>query len=163
MTATEARTLIQYTAWASRKVLAAAQQLTEEQRTQSTGISHESIAGTLGHIYWADRAWFERVATPGGVLPKPASWTDTEKAWPALLDQWSQWADALTDGDLDREVHYKSLAGTPASTRLDHIVMHVVNHATLHRGQVMGMIRQLGVQPPATDMIYYFREQAAKG
>lgn len=162
MTATEARTLIQYTGWASRKVLAAAQQLPEDQRHQATGISHESIAGTLSHIYWADRAWFERVATPGSALPSPAAWTDAEQAWPDLLKRWEQWSEGLVDGDLERDVQYKSLAGTPASTRLDHIVMHVVNHATLHRGQVMGMIRQLGVQPPATDMIYYFREQAAK-
>ncbi|MEP7352919.1 MAG: DinB family protein [Acidobacteriota bacterium] len=34
-------------------------------------------------------------------------------------------------------------------------MLHVVNHATLHRGQVMGMIRQLGIAPPVTDLIFY--------
>ena len=39
--------------------------------------------------------------------------------------------------------------------------MHVVNHATLHRGQAMGMLRQMGIEPPHTDLLYYYRELAA--
>lgn len=162
MTTSEAQTLIRYTAWASRKVLQAALQLTDAQRDQAVGISHESIAKTLTHIYWADRAWYERVQNPSGALPGPSGWEETVTEWPKLLDAWEVWANQVDDQALSQDVQYRSLAGAPASTRLDHIVMHVVNHATLHRGQDMGMIRQLGMQPPATDMIYYFREQAAK-
>jgi len=32
------------------------------------------------------------------------------------------------------------------------LLLHVVNHATLHRGQIMGMLRQLGKQPPTNDI-----------
>jgi uncharacterized damage-inducible protein DinB len=38
------------------------------------------------------------------------------------------------------------------------IVTHVVNHATLHRGQIVAMLRQLGAKPPATDILWYYRE-----
>lgn len=34
-----------------------------------------------------------------------------------------------------------------------------VNHATMHRGQIVGMIRQLGIDPPATDLIFYLRRE----
>jgi uncharacterized damage-inducible protein DinB len=51
------------------------------------------------------------------------------------------------------------MKGNPYETPLWQIVMHVVNHATLHRGQVMAMFRQLGVGPPPTDLIFYYREQ----
>jgi uncharacterized damage-inducible protein DinB len=37
-------------------------------------------------------------------------------------------------------------------------MQHVVNHATLHRGQVVGMIRQLGIVPPTTDLLFYLME-----
>jgi uncharacterized damage-inducible protein DinB len=71
------------------------------------------------------------------------------------------WCDAATDADIARHVPFKSRfvgnAGLPAWQ----IVMHVVNHATLHRGQIVGMLRQLGVQPPATDIVFYYYEQAA--
>ena len=39
--------------------------------------------------------------------------------------------------------------------------MHVVNQGTLHRGEIVGMLRQLGVNPPATDIVFYYYEQAA--
>jgi len=35
------------------------------------------------------------------------------------------------------------------------VLLHIVNHATLHRGQVMGMLRQLGHVPPGTDYLFY--------
>jgi len=32
---------------------------------------------------------------------------------------------------------------------------------TLHRGQIVGMLRQLGVKRSATDILFYYYEQAA--
>jgi uncharacterized damage-inducible protein DinB len=48
--------------------------------------------------------------------------------------------------------------GSPGETPASQLVLHVVNHATLHRGQVIGMLRQLGVKPPNTDLFFYLRE-----
>ena len=74
--------------------------------------------------------------------------------WPRLQAKWEAWADAATDADLARQVPFKSRfvgnAGLPAWQ----IVMHVVNHGRLHRGQIVGMLRQLGVKPPATDIVF---------
>jgi uncharacterized damage-inducible protein DinB len=79
--------------------------------------------------------------------------------WPRLQAKWEAWADASTDADMARQVTFKSRfvgnAGLPAWQ----IVMHVVNHGTLHRGQIVGMLRQLGVKPPATDILFYYYEQ----
>ena len=35
-------------------------------------------------------------------------------------------------------------------------VLHLVNHVSYHRGQVVSLLRQLGHQPPSTDLIHYF-------
>jgi uncharacterized damage-inducible protein DinB len=78
-----------------------------------------------------------------------------------LQRKWEAWADGLADRDLERVIDYKMMNGTPGSTPLWQIVLHVVNHATLHRGQAMGMLRQMGVAPPHTDLIYYYRELRA--
>jgi len=43
--------------------------------------------------------------------------------------------------------------------RLVDQMKHVTNHATLHRGQIVGMIRQLGIEPPATDLLFYLRRE----
>ena len=73
MTANEARTLIRYSGWASRKVLSAALQLTMEELERPNGVSHGSIAGTVAHIYLADRVWQERMSGSNAPLVWDAS------------------------------------------------------------------------------------------
>ena len=42
-----------------------------------------------------------------------------------------------------------------------HMVQHLVNHGTYHRGQVTMMLRLLGVPPPeTTDLIRYYHARA---
>lgn len=161
MTADEARRLIQYTTWASTKVLDAVKALPDDVRDQPNAISHESIGGTVAHLYWADLAWLMRVRTPGTALPPKQTYADAAADWLKTLQGWTEWAAALTDADTSRVIEYTSILFGKGSSRIDEIVMHVTNHATLHRGQVVGMLRQLGIKPPTTDMIYFFREQAA--
>jgi uncharacterized damage-inducible protein DinB len=44
-----------------------------------------------------------------------------------------------------------------------HMLQHVVNHASYHRGQVTTLLRQLGAAPPkSTDLITYYREIGAR-
>ena len=164
MTAQEARTHIRYSGWASRKVLDAALALSVEDLTKPMGVSHESIANTLSHIYFADAIWYSRVADPSYPVPSHDALPSLDfviKEWPILQSKWEAWADAATDADIASQVAFKSRfvgnAGLPAWQ----IVMHVVNHATLHRGQIVAMLRQLGVKPPATDIVFYYWEQNA--
>ena len=64
--------------------------------------------------------------------------------------------DNLSDADLSRSIAYRSIRGYNGVASVEQIVMHLVNHGTLHRGQVMGMIRQLGIAPPGTDLLHYY-------
>jgi|SRR5580658_7326860 uncharacterized damage-inducible protein DinB len=161
MTADEARTHIRYSGWASRLLLDAAEALTDEQRMKPMGVSHGSIQETLGHIYFADRIWYKRTVEPELTMPPMSDLCSLEAItldWPNLQMKWEAWADSLTDPDMQRVVSYKLLNGTPMETPASHIVLHLVNHATLHRGQVVGMLRQLDVKPPVTDLIFYLRD-----
>jgi DinB family len=40
------------------------------------------------------------------------------------------------------------------------IALHVVNHASYHRGQITTMLRQLGREPIGTDLMAYYRSLA---
>ncbi|MBV8846708.1 MAG: DinB family protein [Bryobacterales bacterium] len=164
MTAQEARTHIRYSGWASRKLVDAAANLTPEQRTRHMGVSHESLQKTLAHIYFGDSVWYTRTVDTSRPVPNPDETPSIETladSWSSLQTNWEKWADSISDADLQRIAHYKQRDGTPYESPVWQIVMHVVNHATLHRGQVMAMLRQLGAKPPATDLIYYYREKAA--
>jgi uncharacterized damage-inducible protein DinB len=164
MTAQEARTHIRYSSWASGKVLKAALAVSPEDRDKPMGVSHESIAKTLAHIYFADAIWYSRIADPSYPVPSHEALPPLDfviEEWPRLQAKWEAWADAASDDDIARQVPFKSRfvgnAGLPAWQ----IVMHVVNHGTLHRGQIVGMLRQLGLKPPPTDIVFYYYEQAA--
>jgi uncharacterized damage-inducible protein DinB len=123
-----------------------------------------SIANTLAHIYFGDAIWFSRIAEPGYPVPPHDALPSLDfviEEWPRLQAKWEAWANAATDPDLARQVPFKSRFVGNADLPAWQIVVHVVNHATLHRGQIVGMLRQLGRKPPATDILFYYYEQAA--
>ena len=148
MTANEARRHLRYSAWASQRVLDAVMALPEEQRARDRASSHGGLMGTLNHILFGDRIWIERIQA----TPVPASGEAIEVEWPAVQKRWSDWAGPATDEELARVVEFKDLKGNTHHFAASDIVMHVVNHGTLHRGQVMAMLRQMGIEPPPTDL-----------
>ncbi len=162
MTAAEAQLHIRYSGWASRKALEAAMALPPEQQTKAMGVSHESISGTLCHTYMADRVWYKRAVEPDLEMPPWNVNFPLQKLadeWQALQQRWEAWSQTLADSDMDRVVKFKMITvNAEGEAPVNHVVLHVVNHATLHRGQVVAMLRQLGVKPPTTDLIFYLRE-----
>ena len=160
MTQAEAHLHLRYSAWASRKLVEAVGAVPETDFAKPVGVSHGSLLGTLAHVHWADWLWFTRVVEP---REQPAQTREAlETVWPELQDKWIAWAEGASDAELNRVVVYKSiLDGQMARTPAWQIVLHVVNHATLHRGQVMGMLRQTGIPPPHTDLMNFYRELAA--
>ena len=160
MTSAEASLHLRYSAWASRKLIETVRVVSDSDLEKSVGISHNSVLGTLSHILWADWLWFTRVVEP---IDKPAQTRQAlETIWPELQEKWIVWAERANDAEIDRVVEYVSiLDGQKARTPAWQIVLHVVNHATLHRGQATGMLRQMGVAPPHTDLMNFYRELAA--
>ena len=161
MTADEVRTHIDYTGWASRKLLDAALKLAPEQLSRDMSISHHSILETLAHIHFGDRVWFSRMVDPSIEVYRTDNLLPPDRLaqeWAAIQKRWEEWAGGLTDADVARVVSYTNPKGQPEKMPVGKIVLHVVNHGTLHRGQVMAMLRQLGIRPPATDLIAYLRE-----
>jgi uncharacterized damage-inducible protein DinB len=155
MTAEEARRHLRYSAWASGRLLDAVMALPEDQRGRDLGSSHGGLLGTLDHVLFGDRVWIERMLG----RPVPASGEAIDVEWPAIQKRWEDWASSVRDQDLAREIDYQDLRGAARQSAACEIVMHVVNHATLHRGQVMSMLRQLGIAPPQTDLITFYREE----
>jgi uncharacterized protein (DUF952 family) len=64
----------------------------------------------------------------------------------------------LTDEALHQRIAYINLRGEPREYPLAHMMQHVVNHGSYHRGQIVSLLRQLGKKPPSTDLIIYMDE-----
>ena len=149
---------IDYTAWASRRLLEAAAQLSEEELKRDLGTADKSVLGTLAHVFAADRIWYCRVTGEA----RAAFIGDEDRKLSVLQEEWPQvlagWRELLATGDLERTIDYKDLKGNPYTSPLWQIVLHLVNHGTHHRGQVSGMIRAMGHTPPPLDLIAYYRQ-----
>ena len=161
-------TLFDYHYWARDRMLDALAALPPEQFTRSLGSSFASVRDTAVHIYSAEWVWHSRWHGVSPVEPLAferypdvpslaADWRDLEHRMRQMLTD-------MPDADLEREVDYRLINGTPGRSVFWHMAQHVVNHATYHRGQVTTMLRQLEAAPPAsTDLIAYYRERGARG
>jgi uncharacterized damage-inducible protein DinB len=154
MTAADLQLQIRYTHWASRRLVDALAALSQEELERPNGISHGTLLGTLAHVQFADWIWYTRVVEP--MDRPPDTLTALQSDWPELQRKWEAWSHSLTDAGVNREVHFKRLNGMEVHSPVWQIILHVVNHGTLHRGQVMGMLRQLGIAPPNTDLISFY-------
>jgi uncharacterized damage-inducible protein DinB len=148
------RRMIAYLDWANDVTLQAVAKLPEDVRTADVGASFGSILGTLRHMEWAERLWFERWlrgADPDRYAP-PRDLPGLTASWTALAAERRTWIDALADDAAEGEVVYAHPADGPQRAVLGDLVQHAVDHATFHRGQVIGMMRQAGFAPPATSL-----------
>ena len=168
MDLTDINHLFKYTEWANELAMDAANKLSEENLRRDVGISHRSIFETLLHMAGAEWIWLERW---NGRSPAKAEawshWTaqscadisELRDRWGEVVDRRWKYVSELDEAKLSSDLDFKLLSGDPSSMRLVHQMQHVVNHATMHRGQVVGMIRQLGFDPPSTDLLFYLRRE----
>jgi len=158
-------THIDYTRWASYRLLNAAKTLSPDELTKDHGTADKSVLGTLVHVYAADRIWMARIK--GDV---PARFINLEldmhmsvlqNDWPPLLDKWTEWITGLSEEAVAAKISYKDIKGNAYETPAWQIILHVVNHGTHHRGQASGFLRAMGHVPPPLDLMAYYREKAA--
>jgi uncharacterized damage-inducible protein DinB len=164
MTLEEALTLLDYHYWARDRVLDASDALTPEQFTQDLGNSFRSVRDTLVHTYGAEWAWYLRwVGNPPVSLPDPTAFPDVatiRAAWHGQQEKVRLFVASLGAQQLERVFRYRTFKGDAAESVFSHMLQHVVNHATYHRGQITTMLRQLGAPAPKSqDLIQFYRER----
>jgi uncharacterized damage-inducible protein DinB len=155
--------LVDYHYWAQEQMFDALERLSAEQWALPLESSFKSIRDTAVHVWGAEKVWCSRWqgVSPGGIQSSDGFPT------PHSLRSASQELEREVRGvireigveGVDRRFEYKTLAGTPQSSLFWHMVQHMVNHATYHRGQLTTMLRQVEAIPPKSmDLIAFYRE-----
>ena len=168
MDLTDINQLFNYTEWANNLARESAANLPDECLRRDVGISHQSIFGTLLHMAGAEWIWLER--WHGRSPAKAEAWSQwtiescadlatLRERWNEVVERRRRYIAELDNAKLMSELSFKLLSGDASSMLLIDQMQHVANHATMHRGQVVGMIRQLGGDPPSTDLIFYLRRE----
>lgn len=162
MTKDDLQLLFEYDRWANGRVLQAAGSLTPEQFTRNLGGSFPSVRDTLLHIIGGEWGWLTYWKEPSinpafladlwerhDALFRPDKFPDLAAVglkWAQIEEEQTEFVNSLTEEELQKMLSVRS-----AQLSLAHLMQHLVNHSTYHRGQIAGMMRQLGAKPLATD------------
>lgn len=161
MTRTEVLDLFAYNAWANRRILDAAGALPGDVYLRDLKSSHGSIHGTLAHIVWAEHLWLNRwLKQPN---PAVAQGKDLRTApevrarWEEIEAERGRFLAQLGESQLAETRTVKPSTGGEYAHSFGQMFRHTVDHSSYHRGQVVTMLRQVGVVPPVTGLIFFYR------
>lgn len=145
--------LFEYMKWADDLMLRAADAVPDDAYYLPRGVSHGSIHALLVHGMAAQIVWLKRWRGEGDarietVADHPTR-ADLQTRWPAVHTILSQFLDSQSDESLARPVTARNTYGEPFSLPLGATMLHVVDHATYHRGQLNSMLKQAGAKPAA--------------
>ncbi len=161
MTAAEVRELFAYNAWANRHCFAALAALPGEPYFRDLKSSHGGLHGTLCHIVWAEELWLNRwLGKPHPAVPQGRDLTTLEAArvrWEAVEAERAALLAGFTDARLDDSIEVRPSTGGAYRHSFREVFRHAIDHSTYHRGQLVTLLRQLGVTPPNTGLILFYR------
>jgi uncharacterized damage-inducible protein DinB len=150
--------LVGYTRWADRTLLAPCAELTPAQYTLELGGSFPTLQATIAHLAGSTRLWSLRLGgLPYGGLPPSADIADVDTALTRLGEAYEIFEAVAPEWEAKRfdTFTYRNLAGVEMTRPRWQIFRHIVNHGTYHRGQIANMLRQLGMKPPSTDLLHW--------
>lgn len=152
-----------YNIWANKLLIDVMQSLDEGAVDREIVSSFPSVRATVYHMWGAEYIWLQRLqlAERPGWLPTEFTGTfeeacaEWQKTSVAMLEFVEKQYD---DVALAHVFQYYDLKKNSHKSPVYQTLQHVFNHATYHRGQLVTMLRQLGVAKiPATDFIAYTR------
>lgn len=164
------RLLAAYNVWMNKKVYAASSRLSPDELRQDRKAFFGSIIGTLNHLAVGDTIWLKRFrahlpksASLESLDPLPAPQQLTQILFDDLqrLAQYrenldnviSAWIETITEEDLGSVMRFKNLKGVENHRSFAAILLHFFNHQTHHRGQVIDLLFQAGIDVGVTDLV----------
>lgn len=155
-----ARTLARYKSWADDLTLSAVAALPPGEAARERPTLFRSIIGTLNHSCVVDLIWQahlegrEHGFTARNVVPYPGleALTGAQRRANAWLLAWSE---AQSAASLRASVSFRQVSGEQGTMTRGEILLHIVNHATYHRGWVSDLFFQVPAKPPTTDWNVY--------
>jgi uncharacterized damage-inducible protein DinB len=158
-----ARMLADYKRWANQRLFVSLAALPPGEVNKERVSVFKNMIGTLNHLYVVDCIWRAHLEGRGHgfktshdlLHPELAELHQAQKD----IDRWyCDWSERQTDASLDKPVEFSFVSGESGTMSAGAILMHVVNHASYHRGWVIQMYFEIPVMPPVTDLPVYLRE-----
>ena len=161
------RTMYEYHMALNRRVWTeCVMQLTDEQFTQDVDYSHGSIRGQTVHLMSVDRRWFAGLQgeETGHLYPEDfADRVAVRAQWDEIEVGMGRYLAALTTDMLRQPVRFVSNRMGEVEIIPWEVLLHVVNHGTDHRAQMLSMLHPLGAPTLEQDLMIHLWAQKAGG
>lgn len=154
--------LAAYNLWANERLMQSVLKLTEEQGRKKIESSFGGILPTVLHLWNAESIWWQRVRLEEPVKAPAENFRGGLREAAAHLikqsTQWKAWTEKASAVSLDHVFEYRNSKKEMYKQPVYEALLHLFNHQSYHRGQIVTMLRQSGVKDiPATDFIVFSR------
>jgi len=154
--------LAAYNIWANQKLGEIIVKLPEEIQHKELPSSFSSLYKTILHMLDAEAIWWQRMKLQERIFAPGENFKGSmQDLYTALLQQnqlWQDWINNASDAALDHVFQYQNSRREQFKQPVFQMLFHVFNHGTYHRGQLVNMLRQAGIEKiPQTDFIVWSR------
>jgi uncharacterized damage-inducible protein DinB len=131
--------------------------LTYEQFTQGVNYSHGSVRDQIVHLMSVDELWFSELRSTIPPEPFPPAHSDDREV---IRAHWDNVEQSMRDylEELRDDMLFDKPIKEPDVDRdliVWQVLLHVVNHGTDHRAQLLRLLNDLGVKTTSQDYIFY--------
>ena len=159
---------VHYKAWANELTYSSLANISSEELNKPRQTNFKTILHTLNHVYVVDDIFQAHLQhRQHGYSARNTEITPPLEALRQAVENMDKWyielAQNLSEEELSETINFEFVGGGEgAMTRME-ILLHVVNHATYHRGFVSDMMYQIPARPTANDLPVFLREVWQKG
>jgi uncharacterized damage-inducible protein DinB len=151
-----------YNLWANQRIAGTLNPVDDEIIFAELKSSFPGIARTILHIWDAELIWLTRMQ---GKIPEHLPSKEFKGNKIDLINgiiesskEIVAYIDLKGAGFFSEKISYKTSKGDTYENNIEDILMHLVNHGTYHRGQLITMLREQGITYiKSTDIITYLR------
>lgn len=147
----------------NRKIWGYVTQLTSEQFAQPVSYSRGSIRDQIVHLMECDDMWFSELRGVAPREPIPADQLGDREVIRAQWDSIEQNMRAYLT-ELRDDLVFATPIEEPEEDKdliVWQVLLHVANHGTDHRAQILKLLNDLGIQTIYQDYIFYIFEHAS--
>ena len=153
-----------YNLWANGLLCNTINGLPAEIQVEEVKSSFTSLLKTILHLWDAESIWWQRMKLQERiVIPSELFKGDTLDATNGLIQQnkqWNVWITSAQEHQLQHVFQYQNSKREQFKQPHYQMILHVFNHGTYHRGQLVNILRQLEVEKiPSTDFIAWSRKR----
>jgi len=156
--------LAAYNIWANNLLFDAVKKLPEELHHKEIASSFNSLFKTALHMWNAESIWWQRMKLQERITEPmeyfKGNFKEAAEELAQQSRQWKEWINNVQNHQLDHVFQYQNKKGEQFKQPLFQMLIHLFNHGTYHRGQIVTMLRQLGIEKiPQTDFIVWSRKR----